>query len=98
MGRIHQPKMNTQLNLKRALMIICLGLLLVNFAQSGSEQEYADAAQATFKAAEDDTFARMYEMSDEKTAAVVAYTAAWKAQQAACAGRARKALILLQDD
>jgi len=28
--------MNTQLNLKRALMIICLGLLLVNYAQSGS--------------------------------------------------------------
>jgi len=34
----------------------------------------------------------------KKTAAVQAYTAAWKAQQAACQGRARKALILLQDD
>merc|ERR1712086_538348 len=98
MGRIHQPKMNTQLNLKRALMIICLGLLLVNFAQSGSDQECADAALATFKAQEYDQEARAYGMSKHRNEAVEKYTAAWRAQQAACQARARKALTLLQDD
>jgi len=79
-------------------MIICLGLLLVNFAQSGTDQECADAALAEFKAEEKDQEARAYYQSAARAATATAYTAAWRAQQKACQARARKALILLQDD